>query len=145
MNFYSYVRSDRTKSAKEIAAAKKVTDLSVIVAANMVQDAYKFEENKELTASIGKLLSAEILLETLANGNLANRLKVQTDKGNFRFRTYGKKDNPEPARVLTAAELKKLIFGFCKSGDEVVADTKLNPMTGEVESVPRIYANIEAL
>ncbi|MBQ3949307.1 MAG: hypothetical protein II661_02430 [Bacteroidales bacterium] len=145
MNFYSYVRTDRTKTAKEIAGAKKVTDLSVIVAANMVQDTYKFENSKELAAQIGKVISAEILLETLANGNLANRMKVVTDKGNFRFRTFGKKDNPEPARALTADEVKKLSFGFCKSGNEIVSDTKLNPTTGEVESVPRIYANIEAL
>ena len=146
MNFYSYVRTNRTVAAKEVVAAKTVSDISTMIASTFVQDKYNFVKNDEIAKAYGTIKSADIALETLPNGNLVNRLSIVAENGRKAvLRCFGKRENPVDAHPLTADEIKKLSFGTCTSGSETITDAKLDPKTGEVVNIPRVYANIEAL
>lgn len=148
MNFYSYVRTNRTATAKDIATAKVTDNRSVIVAATLAQDKYEFvDDNTELRKAFGDIKGVNITLETLPNGNLCNRavILLANDKKTKPLRCYGKKDSPMESRALTADELKKVVFGYCTSGGETLTDAILDAKTGEIVNAKRVYLNIEAL
>lgn len=140
--------STATPDTKALANAKAITDLAEIVSANRCAGEYVFTEEKGLAPLFGKILSAEITAETRDNSDaIFNRLVAVTEKaGKQRMRVYGKgKNEVLPAMNLTAEQIAKLTFGFCKSDDEIVTENRLNGSTGEIRKAPVIYANVASL
>lgn len=134
-------------TAKDIAKAETISSLADIVMANRVQGEYQFAEEKGLAPLFGKILTAEITIETLNNGSMVNRLIAVTEKaGKQRFRCFGKgRENVINAHALTADEIGKLTFGFCTSDGERLTENRVDATTGEVKKSPVLYANVAAL
>lgn len=145
MNRYNFISvKNVTPTAKEIASAKKVENLADILKASRSIGEYTFIPDEELTKIFKKAKAAEITLETLPNGANVNRCKINVDGSNYRLRVYGEKE-AIPAQKLTAAQIAKVVFGFCTSDGEKVSENRVDGSTGEILSVPVMYANITAL
>ena len=141
MNRYKFVATTLNQPTKEaVQKAKVLTDIDEILNANASPAPYVFEESKELTEKLRKASALEILVDTLNSGALVNRAKATYNGKTQRLRTYGNgRENIVPAKVFTADEISKAVFGFCKSDGEIVTEEVFNQSTGEVIKRPVIY------
>lgn len=147
-NYLRFVSSAVVQPTKEdIKTASNVDDINAIIEATEAAPEYEFSKDTTLdkTYKTG-LQSVEIEVRKFDDGGLANRAKVVRmvagKKKVHYLRCFGVKDNLHPAGLLTDAELKKIQFGFCEAGGEVIRDEKFNPATGEVMSIKRVYLNL---
>lgn len=141
---YSFGVSNSNAQTTDSAPKKR----TIAVAANFLENLeaaagiapYKFEASEEATKYFAENLEKlEIRVDVLDNGNARNKA-IATIKGSdkpYNLRVYGTDKVAVAEQDITKPDdLKKLIFGYCKTNGEYVSADGVHSA---------IYVNVSAL
>lgn len=134
-------------SIKDLSNVEFVTDEEQVAREYRTAGEFEFEPREKVTDTYRKAKSINITLKYDDNGKPIQRAVVKfPDTTGNTIRCYGVKGNEFPERALTSEEIKKVKFGYCKSGGEIVRTRPILDMhDGTLKQFAEIYVDLRPL
>lgn len=146
LNAYRFVRTERKTYTEEDAKnAIVLTNFDDAADAHATQAKYEFIAQETEKFAAKNLEKVEISVNVLPNGNKKNSALVflKGDAKGRSMRVYGTGKTAVAPMEISGKDLAKLVFGFCKSGDDFITETMETP--AGLRNVTAPYCNISAL
>lgn len=145
MGHYRFINLSKSNqpTAEQINNAATLTNVADMLKVSKAIGEYVFEESKDLEDAFRKASAISIERKISDNGIKSYRAVITTDSGKFFTRLYGAGRGADYVeRDLSADEIKKAVFGFCKSDGETITETRQGDEG--IVKCPVFYLKLEA-